>query len=116
MKKAQLAMLGISAVTSIAALLPQDAFATVTCTSATGANVPLTCSGATGSGTVLASGFALYSGSNGVQMSVADSATVAGFCASHIRGGNHFGITTAGGSMQVATGTAITGATGSGCS
>lgn len=115
MKKRELILGTIALTGSVAGMLnPQVAFAGLTCTSATGAAVVLTCTGTTAGTTYVAEAFD-FTGSNGVQMGVADSTGGVALCGSHLTGKNHYGLTTEGGSMESGTGTATTTSVSGGC-
>lgn len=114
MKKRELILGAIALTGTVASMIStQAAYAALGCTAGT-ASAPMTCSGASGdSGSYLAEAVT-FTGSNGVQMGVADSSTGVGLCGSHIAGNTHYGLSTNGGSMTSASGTG-TAVNGSGC-
>lgn len=103
MKKAT-AFVAASAVSSLMGLLPADiAQAASTACTAGAASTPAVCSNI--SGGYLATPLN-FTGSNGVLLEFENVAAGFGVCGAHIGGSQAYGLTTAGGSMEIKTGSA----------
>lgn len=99
MKKST-ALLAASAVTSLMGMLPPEVAQATACTIGT-ASTPVTCAITAGGYLATALNF---TGSNGVDIEYENAAGGFGACAAHIGGSQTYGLTTAGGSMEVVTG------------
>lgn len=113
MKKRELVVSALALAGSVASMVSMEAsYAAVGCSTAS-ASTPTVCTGTTGG--FLAEGFS-FTGSNGVTISATDDATTGiAVCGSQLSGRNAYGLTTAGGSMESKSGTAVTNGAG-GCS
>lgn len=92
MKKSQI--LGLSAaLAGVAVVLPQTASAAITCTATTSASSPTSCSGG-GDADSFTQEAISFTGSKGVVLDAADSATSFSACAYHMAGSKSFGMST----------------------